>query len=95
MGRKLRGQEKSRSVGKPRRKEDRGRPGDLVWRVGRGLRFFSSSVVTPFVKEEEAVEQIYFSSLGFGALKGKMEIIGISFLIGRIGKFSEVICAKC
>lgn len=55
MGRKLRGQEKSRSVGKPRRKVGRGRPGDLVWRVGRGLRFFSSSVVTPFVKEKEAV----------------------------------------
>lgn len=79
MGRKLRGRGKSRSVGNPRRKLGRGRPGDLVWSVGRGLKFFSSLVVAPFVKEAEAVGQVYFSNLGSGVLSSKMEIIGISF----------------
>ena len=60
VGRKLRVQEKNRGVGNPRRKVGRGRWGDLVWRVGRGLRVFSSSVVTPFVKEAGAVEQFIF-----------------------------------
>lgn len=80
VGKKLRGWEKSKSVGNPRREPRRGRPGDLVWSVGRGLTFFSSSIVTPFVKATEVVGQVYFSSLGFSVLNSKMEIIGISFL---------------
>lgn len=75
MGRKLRGRGKSRSVGNPRRKLGRGRPGDLVW---------SSLVVAPFVKEAEAVGQVYFSNLGSGVLSSKMEIIGISFSQGQL-----------
>lgn len=58
--------------------------GVLGWGVGRGLELFSSLVVTPFVKEAEAVGPVYFTNLGFGVLNGKMEIIGISFSLGTL-----------
>lgn len=67
-------------MGNPRRKIGRNGPGDLGWSVDRGLKFFSSLIVTPFMKEVEAVGHIYFSNLVIGVLNNKTEIIGISFI---------------